>query len=131
VIRLQHVAATFPPGREGEIRGFYAGVLGLSEMPVPREVADQGWVWFGTRDDGIELHFIPDERPPDPTRLHHFCLQVEDLAAARARLAAARVEPRAAGSRIVGRERLFCRDPVGNLVELVEIAPTPVIERIR
>jgi catechol 2,3-dioxygenase-like lactoylglutathione lyase family enzyme len=131
VIRLQHVAATFPPGREGAIRGFYAGVLGLSEMPVPPEVADQGWVWFATRDDGIELHFIPDERPPDPTRRHHFCLQVEDLAAARSRLAAAGVETREAGSRIVGRERLFCRDPFGNLVELVEIVSARATERFR
>jgi catechol 2,3-dioxygenase-like lactoylglutathione lyase family enzyme len=122
--RLQHVAATFPPGSEGAIRGFYGGVLGVPEMAVPPEVADQGWIWFATDDAAVELHFIPDDRPPDPTRRHHLCLQVDDLAAARGRLAGAGVETREAGSRIVGRERLFCRDPVGNLVELVEmVAP--------
>ena len=39
--RLQHVAATFPPGGEPAIRRFYGDVLGLAEMPVPDEVADQ------------------------------------------------------------------------------------------
>jgi catechol 2,3-dioxygenase-like lactoylglutathione lyase family enzyme len=123
-IRLQHVGVTFPPGRADAIRAFYGGVLGIPEMPVPPEVADKGWVWFATRDDGIELHFIPDETPPDPARRHHACLQVDDLAATRARLEAAGVEVMEAGSRIAGRERLFARDPVGNLVELVEmVAP--------
>ena len=44
-----------------------------------------------------------------------------DLAAVRERLVAAGSEVRDAGSRIQSRERAFVRDPVGNLVELVEI----------
>jgi catechol 2,3-dioxygenase-like lactoylglutathione lyase family enzyme len=120
-VRLQHVGVTFPPGRADAIRGFYGGTLGIPEMPVPPEVADKGWVWFATRDDGIELHFIPDENPPDPARRHHFCLQVASLAATRARLEAAGAPVMEAGSRIHGRERLFTRDPLGNLVELVEL----------
>ena len=121
VLRLQHVAVTFPPGRAGAIRDFYGGVLGLPEMPVPREVAHHGWIWFATRDEGIELHFIPHELEPDPARRHHFCLQVEDIAQARARLSAAGAEVREPSGRIHGRERLFTRDPVMNLVELVEM----------
>lgn len=122
-IRLQHVGVTFPPGRAGDVRGFYGGVLGIPEMPVPPEVADKGWVWFATRDEGIELHFIPHELPPDPARRHHFCLQVEDLDATRARLEAAGAPLIDAGSRIHGRERLFTRDPLENLVELVQMVP--------
>jgi catechol 2,3-dioxygenase-like lactoylglutathione lyase family enzyme len=113
---------TFPPGRAGAVRSFYAGVLGLEEMPVPAEVADRGWVWFSTRDAGIELHFIPDELAPDPARSHHFCLEVEDLGAARVRLEEAGATVTAPQARILGRDRLFTRDPFGNLVELVEIA---------
>jgi catechol 2,3-dioxygenase-like lactoylglutathione lyase family enzyme len=120
-VRLQHVAATFPHGRADSVRAFYGGALGIPEMPVPPEVADQGWVWFATRDPGIELHFIPDRTPPDPTRRHHFCLQVADLGAARGRLEAAGAPVMEPGSRIHGRERLFTRDPLGNLVELVEL----------
>lgn len=119
-VRLQHVGVTFPPGRAGDVRAFYGGTLGIPEMPVPPEVADKGWVWFATRDEGIELHFIPHEIPPDPARRHHLCLQVGDLAATRAALEAAGAPLMDAGSPIHGRERLFTRDPLGNLVELVE-----------
>jgi catechol 2,3-dioxygenase-like lactoylglutathione lyase family enzyme len=122
VARLQHVAATFPPGGEPAIRRFYGDVLGLAEMPVPDEVADQGWIWFATDDEGVELHFIPDEPAPDPARRHHFCLQFDSLDDVRERLAAAGAQAREPGSRILGRERLFTRDPVGNLVECVVIA---------
>ena len=81
-------------------------------MPVPPEVADKGWIWFATRDEGIELHFIPADAPPDTSRRHHFCLQVADMDATRARLEADGAPLIDAGSRIIGRERLFTRDPV-------------------
>jgi catechol 2,3-dioxygenase-like lactoylglutathione lyase family enzyme len=121
--RLQHVAVTFPPGEGARVRGFYGGVLGLDEMAVPAEVAHLGWIWFATGEPGVELHFVPHEIAPDPERMHHFCLEVDDLAGARGRVEAAGgtvTEPRA---RIQGRDRLFTRDPLGNLVELV--APLP------
>lgn len=118
--RLQHAAVTFPPGREDAIHDFYGVTLALSLTPVPPEVAHLGWIWFATDDPGVELHFIPDDAAPDPTRRHHFCLEVEDLAAVRERLGAAGAEVMEAGSRILDRERLFVRDPVGNLVELIE-----------
>jgi catechol 2,3-dioxygenase-like lactoylglutathione lyase family enzyme len=119
--RLQHVAVTFPPGADDAVRGFYGGALGLTEIAVPPEVAHLGWIWFGTDDEGVELHFVPHPLPPDPERMHHFCLQVDDLAAARAGLDAAGARVREAGSRIAGRDRAFVRDPLGNLVELVEL----------
>jgi catechol 2,3-dioxygenase-like lactoylglutathione lyase family enzyme len=120
-VRLQHAGVTFTPGGEDAIRAFYGGVLGLEELEVPPPVADRGWIWFATRDPGIELHFIPSELPPDPQRRHHFCLEVPGLAELRARLEREGAEIRAAGGRIPGRERLFTRDPVGNLVELLEM----------
>lgn len=118
---LQHVAVTFPPGADAQVRGFYGEVLGLSEMPVPAEVADRGWIWFSTGHEGVELHFIPHDIAPDPARVHHFCLQVDDLGVLRARLERSGAAVRDAGSRIQGRERVFVRDPLGNLVELVEL----------
>ena len=121
--RLQHVGVTFPPGEAETIRAFYRDVLGLEEMHVPPEVADRGWVWFGTHDDGIELHFVQHPIAQDPARIHHFCLQVEDIAPVRARLEAAGAHVFEAGADIPGRERLFSRDPVGNLVELIRMGP--------
>lgn len=124
-MRLQHVAVTFPPGREGAIRAFYGEVLGLPETPVPAEVADRGWIWFLTDDDGVELHFIPVAVPPDPERMHHFCLETGDLADVRGRLEAAGVEWTVPLGVIASRERIFARDPVGNLVEFVEVLGPP------
>ena len=120
-MRLQHVAVTFPPGEDEGIRRFYGGVLGLQEMPVPQAVAQHGWIWFATRDEGIELHFIPDAQVPDPERHHHFCLQVDDMADARRRLEDAGTRLIEPGSQIPGRARVFLRDPWGNLIELVQI----------
>lgn len=121
-IRLQHVGITFPPGSENAIRAFYAAVVGLVEIEVPEAVADRGWIWFGTRDPGIELHFIPSDLPPDPQRRHHFCLEVDSLASSRARLESSGAEVEEPRGRIPGRQRVFTRDPVGNLVELLELA---------
>lgn len=118
---LQHVGITFPPGRADAIRAFYGEGLGMTEMPLPAEVAHLEWVWFATDHAGVELHFIASSLPPDPTRAHHFCLQVDDLAAARARLAEIDAPVSEAGTRLVGRERIFTRDPVGNLVEILEM----------
>lgn len=118
---LQHVAVTFPPGGADGVRAFYGDALGLTEMDVPAEVADRGWVWFATGHAGVELHFIPHAIAPDPARAHHFCLQVDDLGAIRARLEATGATVTEAGARIEGRQRVFVRDTVGNLVELVEI----------
>ena len=71
----------------------------------------------------VELHFIPSDLEPDPARQHHFCLEVDDLAAVRERLERAGATVRDAGHRILDRERLFVRDPVGNLVELIQYLP--------
>jgi catechol 2,3-dioxygenase-like lactoylglutathione lyase family enzyme len=120
-IRLQHVGVTFPPGSEDAIRSFYSQTIGLAEIAVPEPVADRGWIWFGTRDAGIELHFIPSDLVPDRNRRHHLCLEVESLATLRERLESAHAEIQQPGGRIPGRERLFTRDPVGNLVELLEM----------
>ena len=118
--RLQHAAVTFPPGRETAIRDFYGATLGLASTPVPPEVAHLGWIWFATDDAAVELHFIPSDLAPDPARQHHFCLEVDDLAPIRGRLEHAGAEVSEAGHRILDRERLFVRDPVGNLVEIIQ-----------
>lgn len=112
---------TFPPGAEAEIRSFYGKTLGLDELPVPEPVADRGWIWFATRDPGIELHFVPSDLAPDPSRRHHFCLEVDDLDATRAAVERAGGRIEEARGQIPGRARCFTRDPVGNLVELLEL----------
>ena len=44
VIGLDHVQLAMPRGEEARARAFYAGVLGLAEMPKPE--AERGGCWF-------------------------------------------------------------------------------------
>ena len=118
--KFQHVTIAFPPGQEERLRGFYAGVLGLREKPVPKVAKPWGWIWFDTGLTGVELHCVPDEEPvPGDTR-HHFCLEIDDLKLQRKALIDA-------GYQIVEarplpfRPRFFARDPFNNLIEFVHV----------
>ena len=35
LVRIDHVQLAMPPGEEDAARGFYGGLLGLSEVPKP------------------------------------------------------------------------------------------------
>src|SRR3954469_13779354 len=60
-------------------RAFYGGVLGLTEVAPPKEF-DFVAVWYDL--GGQYLHLLPKPQP-DPPSPRHFCLHVEDVAAAR------------------------------------------------
>jgi len=100
-----------------------------------------------TRDDGgvqlVYLEFAPGqtielfpngknavEPPPDPLGYAHYCLLVDDLAAALAHLAALGVEP-AAPPRTgrAGQQLAFVEDADGNRIELMQIPPESPIYR--
>ena len=118
--RIEHAALTFPPGQEDRVRAFYGDVLGFEETPLPDGLpADIGWIWFATDDPGTFLHFIPHSLPPDPARRHHVALEVPALEPVMERLRAASVEIEVAGTKIPDRERFFCHDPLGNLLEFL------------
>ncbi len=117
--RLQHVSTPYPPGRADELRRFYGGVLGLTEKPAPPDLAERGFVWFEAGPEELELHFLPE--PPGATRsARHFCLEVDDVEAWRRRLAEEGAELEET-TPIRNRPRFYCRDPFGNLIELVTI----------
>jgi catechol 2,3-dioxygenase-like lactoylglutathione lyase family enzyme len=118
--RLQHVSTPYPDGRSEELRGFYAGVLGLEEKSVPDSLRDRGLVWFAAGDGELELHFLPDPVQPDPHSQRHFCLEVEDVNEYQRRLTEAGYEPYSS-TPIPNRPRFFCRDPFDNLLEFTTI----------
>ena len=45
VIAIEHVQLAMPPGRE-EARAFYAGLLGMAEVPKPAHLTARGGAWF-------------------------------------------------------------------------------------
>jgi catechol 2,3-dioxygenase-like lactoylglutathione lyase family enzyme len=111
---IDHVQLAAPRGSETEARRFYSRVLGLEELPKPAAISSRGGCWF--RIGAQELH-VGVEDPFVPARKAHPGLLVSDLAAIRARLAAAGVGYED-DTKIEDVDRLFVHDPFGNRLEL-------------
>lgn len=120
VQRLQHASLPMPPAGHDEARRFYGRALGMEEVGPPSSLDVPALVWFQAGDGGHEIHCFTDERLGPNSPAQHVCLQVDDLAAFRARLAEHGVAIEET-TPIHNRPRLFVRDPFGNLVELTEI----------
>ncbi|HHQ43137.1 MAG TPA: glyoxalase [Chromatiales bacterium] len=103
---------------------FWRDLVGLEVLPERPDLGYPGaWLDLG---GGQQLHLLelpnPDPvtgRPAHVGRDRHLALAVEDLEAWAARLEAAGVAFTRSRS---GRRALFCRDPDGNGLELVEVA---------
>jgi catechol 2,3-dioxygenase-like lactoylglutathione lyase family enzyme len=104
-------------------RAFYAGAIGMKEVPPPTGLNPGRLVWFLAGDGGDEIHLFVDEEMAAKSAAQHLCLQVDDAAAMKERLIAHGVEIKETGPNdaIVNRPRFFVRDPFGNLVEIVQV----------
>jgi acetyl esterase len=126
--RLQHVTLPYEPGREDEVRGFYAGLLGIREKPVPAAFAGRGFIWFAAGPDEAELHLIP-EVPEQTSSERHACFSTERLDETVAAL-------REAGHEvdhydlIPPRSQAFVHDPCGNLLELTTLMPSSDLKEL-
>jgi len=102
---------------------FYHGLLGL-EIDVSRpEMAFPG-AWLNVGAGQIHLLELPDANaravlPEHGGRDRHVAMSVTDLDALRVALAAAGISYTLSRS---GRPALFCRDPDGNAIELIELS---------
>lgn len=96
-------------------RHFYGELLGLREIPAPREF-DFVAVWFDL--GGTYLHLLLKDQP-DTISPRHFCLHVTDAKAAREF-----VRSKGIGIdetvRIRAADRFFIRDPDGNRIEILQ-----------
>lgn len=116
ILRIEHVQLAMPPGGEDQARRFYVGVLGLTEVPKPADLAGRGGCWFEAPD--VKLHLGVDA---DfwPARKAHPALVVSGLDAMLTRT-------RAAGCDVEGPEpvrgdrQAYVCDPFGNRIELLE-----------
>lgn len=115
---LHHVSIPVLPDQLEAGRAFYAGVLGLEEIPAPAEFGLDRVVWFrlGER----ELHLFKEQDANMPLSERHLALDVDDLTAARERFAEHAIDVEEADP-IHNRPRLFVRDPFGNKLEFTEI----------
>ena len=113
---IDHVQLAMPKGQEWEAQSFYAGVLGLSEVTKPENLAKRGGCWFENETVKVHLGVMPDFRPA--TKAHPAFI-VDDLNALRARCEAADItciddQP------LEGFARFYVFDPFGNRIELME-----------
>lgn len=116
VLAIEHVQLAMPPGREGEARAFYAGLLGIPEVRKPAHLAARGGAWFEA--GSVKVH-LGVEEGFRPARKAHPAFVVANLEELAARL-------RAAGHEVVedqplaGWQRVYTADPFGNRIELME-----------
>ena len=103
--------------------GFYVDGLGLAPIERPDLGFRGAWLALGAQ----QLHLMelpnPDARegrPEHAGRDRHFAVQVAALEPFEQRLQAAGVAFTRSRS---GRASIFCRDPDGNGVELMEVSP--------
>lgn len=107
-----------PPGGEEAARGFFAGVLGMTEIDKPPVLAARGGAWF--RAGGLELH-LGVENDFHPARKAHPGILVADLDEVVRRL-------RGAGQDVTwdadfpGFRRVYAHDPFGNRLEFLQPA---------
>jgi catechol 2,3-dioxygenase-like lactoylglutathione lyase family enzyme len=114
VVGIDHVQIAVPKVQEVACVAFYRDVLGFSEIPRPAELRGRGGAWFQL--GPIQLHIGVDPEP-FPRSKRHVCLLVNDLAAAKAQIAAGGilVEEESVAD---GLARFFIRDPAGNRIEI-------------
>jgi catechol 2,3-dioxygenase-like lactoylglutathione lyase family enzyme len=112
IVGIDHVQLAMPAGGEPAAREFYAGLLGVPEVPKPAPLAARGGAWFES--DAVKIH-LGVEADFRPARKAHPALLVRDLAGVARRL-------RAAGVDVVddGPRRVYVSDPFGNRLELID-----------
>lgn len=113
---LHHVQLAMPAGAEEQVRAFYAGVLGLSEIQKPPVLAARGGAWF--RAGGLEVH-LGVEWDFRPAGKAHPGILARGLDRLAEQLSGAGVEVRW-DSDFPGYRRFYAADPLGNRLEFLE-----------
>lgn len=116
VASLQHVNVRVGPAVEAAAKEFYGRLLGLQEMPKPEDARARGGAWYQI--GNVQLHLSRDRDADNEGSKRHFCLQVDELEAARQHLASGGVEILPDEQPIEGQPRFYVRDPGGNLIEI-------------
>ena len=116
LLAIDHVQLAMPAGREPDARAFYAGILGLTEVAKPDDLAKRGGCWFESAAVKVHLGVDPDFHAAAKA---HPAFLVDDVK--RLEMAAAQAGYRtAADAPLEGYERIHVYDPFGNRIELMQ-----------
>jgi catechol 2,3-dioxygenase-like lactoylglutathione lyase family enzyme len=113
VVGIDHVQLAMPAGGEDAARSFYAGLLGIPEVPKPAHLLARGGCWFEAPPLCVHLGVDADFRP---ARKAHVGLLVDNFDALCAALAAT------GHSVTIDAEdpgHVYVDDPFGNRLELI------------
>ena len=117
ILAIDHVQLAMPAGEEDKARTFYGGVLGLTEIAKPAELAKRGGVWFQSGAVALHLGVEADFRP---ARKAHPALVVDDLDAFLKACQDGGLETDTSQPALEGFKRGHVFDPFGNRIELME-----------
>lgn len=117
---IDHIQLAMPIGGEPDAEKFYAGLLGLEPIPKPEPLASRGGCWFSIPGAVAQVHLGADPMFQAAKKAHP-AFTVIDRSALVDRLRGARVPVRD-GATIDGVMQVFCDDPFGNRIELIEQA---------
>jgi catechol 2,3-dioxygenase-like lactoylglutathione lyase family enzyme len=112
---IDHVQLAMPAGEEDKARAFYCGLLGMTELAKPAELAKRGGCWFASGE--VQIH-LGVERDFRPAKKAHPALRCGDYDALVAKLREAGVEI-IADDNNPGVTRCYIHDPFGNRIELI------------
>ena len=114
-LAIDHVQLAMPAGGKETARAFYSGLLGMTEIPKPPELAKRGGCWFESGRVQIHLGVEDDFRPAKKAHPVPRCSDYDGLVS---KLRAAGIgvdEPNG----IPGVRRCHTHDPFGNRIELI------------
>ncbi len=117
VVGLHHVQVSCPAGSEDDLRDFYVGVLGMTEIPKPPALAAREGAWF--RAGSCEIHCGVEEGFT-PARKAHPGIAVSDVDELARRCEASGLLV-SWDENIPGVRRFHTQDPAGNRIELQQV----------
>ena len=115
IIGFDHVQLAAPPGSEEQLRGYYVGILGMTELRKPPVLAARGGCWF--QSGPVQLH-LGIEDPFVPAKKAHPALRVDDIHGWAQRIAGHGAPVTWDYDNPAGL-RFYSADPVGNRIEFL------------
>ncbi len=112
---IDHVQLAIPLGEEEKARQFYVGILGMTEVTKPVELAERGGCWF--QSGNVQIHLGVEEafRPAKKAHPALRCGNYKELTANLQRAGIATT----LDTTIPGVTRCYIHDCFGNRIELI------------
>jgi len=117
IIGIHHVQVTVPEDALPAAKAFYCGLLGLTQVEKPIELANRQVFWVRVGNQNV--HIGIDQSADRSSSRAHVAYEVVDLDRWEAYLASHQIaieRPTA----FAGHERFHFRDPFGNMIELIQ-----------